>query len=92
MASAFCAAKFRCVVLEALDQVGGKTIGLHSAWINDTNQSEVYSLAKSFGLDLVEQYMAGTNLCQKKDGRLLPYASGFGEVRVPCTTSVLRVC
>jgi len=81
VASAFCAAKFRCVVLEALDQVGGKTIGLHSAWINDTNQSEVY-----------EQYMAGTNLCQKKDGRLLPYASGFGEVRVPCTTSVLRVC
>lgn len=58
-----------CVVLEARDRVGGKTwsqptksgsfVDLGAAWINDSNQSEMYALAKRFNLDLIEQLVDG---------------------------------
>ncbi|KAK4444517.1 putative amine oxidase [Podospora aff. communis PSN243] len=70
---------FSCVVLEALDQVGGKTVGLGAAWINDGNQSEISSLAKWFGLDLISQHVSGKSLYQRKDGRVLEYFPGFAD-------------
>jgi monoamine oxidase len=54
-----------CVVLEARDRVGGKTwsqptkggsvVDVGAAWINDSNQSKMYALAKKFDLELIEQ-------------------------------------
>ncbi|KAH8697982.1 monoamine oxidase [Talaromyces proteolyticus] len=62
-----------CVVLEARDRVGGKTYSIPQAngrgiieaggaWINDTNQSKVSSLAKRFGLEFVIQTMEGDSI------------------------------
>lgn len=70
------------VVLEAMDHVGGKTlsvpaaqgakgvIDMGAAWINDTSQSEIYSLAKEFGFDLVEQRTEGNNLYRDEKGEV----------------------
>jgi monoamine oxidase len=62
-------AGFSCVVLEARDRVGGKTwsqptksggfVDVGAAWINDTNQSKMFALAKRFSLDLIEQNTNG---------------------------------
>ncbi|KAJ9628218.1 hypothetical protein H2204_009478 [Knufia peltigerae] len=67
-----------CVVVEARDRVGGKTWSVDplgqgkfqdvgAAWINDTNQSEIYALAKSLGLELVTQRTEG-NIIQEDIG------------------------
>lgn len=69
------------VVVEARDRVGGKTwsvdplgqgkfLDVGAAWINDTNQSEVYALAKSLGLELVVQNTVG-NVIQEDIGGAL---------------------
>lgn len=70
------------VVLEAMDRVGGKTlsvpaaqgekgvIDMGAAWINDTSQSEIYSLAEEFGFDLVEQRAEGNNLYRDEKGEV----------------------
>ncbi|KAK0616979.1 hypothetical protein B0T14DRAFT_589294 [Immersiella caudata] len=76
-------AGFSCVVLEALDRVGGKTVDLGAAWINDSSQSEVYSLAKSFELDLIKQHVTGRSLYQRKDGKVLTYSLCFNDVPDP---------
>lgn len=78
-----------CMVLEANDRVGGKTLSLPSsegsvgkvdvgaAWINDTNQSHMYELAKRFGFNLKIQRATGFSIAQKVDGSVakLPYGS-----------------
>jgi len=55
-------------VLEARDRVGGKTwsrpargstCDVGAAWINDTNQSKMYALAKRYSLDLIVQNIEG---------------------------------
>lgn len=67
-----------CVVVEARDRVGGKTwsvdpldqskfVDVGAAWINDTNQAQVYALAKSLGLELVTQKTDG-NIIQEDLG------------------------
>ncbi|KAJ9502280.1 hypothetical protein H2202_002345 [Exophiala xenobiotica] len=67
-----------CAVVEARDRVGGKTwsvdpleqgkfLDVGAAWINDTNQSEVYALAKSLDLELVVQRAEG-NIIQEDIG------------------------
>ena len=67
------------VVLEATDRVGGKTLSLDAshlggkvdvgaAWLNDTNQSEMYALSKKFGFDLIKQRDEGLKIRQKLDG------------------------
>ncbi|KAL2839271.1 amine oxidase [Aspergillus pseudoustus] len=81
-------AGLRYVVLEALDRVGGRTltvpsypardnsfIELGAAWINDSNQSEMYSLAKEFGFKLIQQRAEGDSLYQTKSGNVstIPY-------------------
>ncbi|KAF7546799.1 hypothetical protein G7Z17_g8186 [Cylindrodendrum hubeiense] len=76
------------VVLEAMDRVGGKTLGLESSagggkvdlgagWLNDTGQREMYALAKEFGFDLIQQRATGEDLEQKSDGSVvtLPFGS-----------------
>ncbi|KAH2754026.1 hypothetical protein KXW10_003775 [Aspergillus fumigatus] len=76
-----------CVVLEARDRVGGKTwstplkdgkgvIDLGAAWINDTNQSKVYALAKRYGVELIEQNTQGNAVLQDADGNCSPFPYG----------------
>jgi monoamine oxidase len=62
-------AGFSCVVLEARDRVGGKTwsqptkggsvVDVGAAWINDSNQSKMFTLAKRFNLELIKQNTNG---------------------------------
>ncbi|KAM5341222.1 hypothetical protein ACJ41O_015331 [Fusarium nematophilum] len=81
------AAGLSYVVLEAENRVGGKTlsvpatangnalIDLGAAWINDSNQSEMYALAKEFNFDLVKQRAEGISLFQDPEGNVssIPY-------------------
>ena len=59
---------FSCVVLEARDRVGGKTwsqdsqtgkVDVGAAWINDSNQSYMFELAKRFNLETIVQNTNG---------------------------------
>ena len=74
-------AGFSCLVVEARDRVGGKTysvdplgqgkfIDVGAAWINDTNQSKIYELATSLGLELVVQNTVGKIVQEDLDGGL----------------------
>ncbi|KAE8370449.1 hypothetical protein BDV27DRAFT_152044 [Aspergillus caelatus] len=76
-----------CVVLEARDRVGGKTwstqldggqgtVDLGAAWINNTNQTQIYALAKRFGADLIEQNTQGNAVLQDFDGSCSPFPYG----------------
>lgn len=71
------------VILEAMDRVGGRTLSISSllptedrivelgaAWLNDSNQSEMYALSKEFGFKLVKQRAEGISLYQYMDGRV----------------------
>ena len=77
-------AGYSVLVLEARDRVGGKTLSIDvpgngnggkvdvgAAWINDTNQSEMYKLAIEFGFDLVKQRASGSNLHRDANGELV---------------------
>ncbi|KAI8659065.1 Amine oxidase [Fusarium sp. Ph1] len=77
------------VVLEARDRVGGKTwsqplsdkcgsgtIDVGAAWINDTNQSKVYALAKRFGAEILEQNTNGNCVLEDKDGQCSTFDYG----------------
>jgi monoamine oxidase len=81
-------AGFSCVALEARDRVGGKTwsidpsgeakaIDVGAAWINDTNQSHIFKLAKSFGLTTIIQNTVGSVVMEDLDGSTstFPYGS-----------------
>jgi monoamine oxidase len=83
-------AGYSVTVLEAGDRVGGKTLSvdasdlggkvdLGAAWLNDTNQSEIYKLAQEFGFDLIKQRATGLNLHQQLDGKVdkIPHGSGM---------------
>lgn len=76
-----------CLVLEARDRVGGKTwsvdpigngnvVDVGAAWINDTNQSEVYALAKDLGLELVVQNTTGSVIQEDIDGNVSTFEYG----------------
>ncbi|KAJ5160466.1 flavin-containing amine oxidase [Penicillium canariense] len=76
---------FSVCVLEATNRVGGKTLTMKSsekgyndlgaAWINDTNQSEMFKLVKKYGMDTEVQRACGNSLIQTADGGLekVPY-------------------
>jgi monoamine oxidase len=80
-------AGFTCCVVEATNRVGGKTLSVPSkksgpgindigaAWINDTNQSEMYALFRRFGFDGEVQRATGNSLWQSHDGATIvhPY-------------------
>ncbi|OHF02304.1 flavin containing amine oxidoreductase [Colletotrichum orchidophilum] len=85
-----------CIVLEARDRVGGKTwsqpmegsgdrgvFDLGAAWINDTNQSRMYELAKRYGAELIEQNTNGNCVLQDFDGKCSPFA--YGELPKACS-------
>ncbi|TRX91503.1 hypothetical protein FHL15_007508 [Xylaria flabelliformis] len=76
-----------CVVLEARDRVGGKTwsqplqdgkgtVDLGAAWINDTNQSKIYALAKRYSAELIVQNTEGNCVLQDFDGKCTPFMYG----------------
>ncbi|KAJ4506733.1 hypothetical protein HRR83_003043 [Exophiala dermatitidis] len=75
------------IVLEARNRVGGKTwsvpgaqgkgmIELGGAWINDTNQSHMYELAKKLKLDLIQQLTAGDCVMHDLDGSISKFEYG----------------
>ncbi|KAK1759897.1 flavin-containing amine [Echria macrotheca] len=79
------------IVLESHKHVGGRLrffdVDLHgstakhdvsAAWLNNTTHSEMFSLAKTFGFDLINQYVSGRFLHQKKYGSVVSYPLGFG--------------
>ena len=93
-------AGFSCIVLEARDRVGGKTwsqpmaggkgvVDLGAAWINDTNQSKVYALAKRYGAELIEQNTQGNAVLQDFDGTCTPFA--YGDLPQVCALWFLFV-
>lgn len=77
-----------CIVLEANNRVGGKTLSLQpskgshgkvdvgAAWINDTNQSHMYALARRYGFDLKIQRSTGLSIAQKSDGTVSKFKIG----------------
>ncbi|KAI1908123.1 hypothetical protein LOZ39_003123 [Ophidiomyces ophidiicola] len=75
-----------CLVLEARDRVGGKTwtrttkngklVDVGAAWINDTNQSKIYDLAKRFNLDLIQQNTNGYCVVQGENGERSTFQYG----------------
>ncbi|KAJ9196022.1 hypothetical protein DTO164E3_6560 [Paecilomyces variotii] len=86
-----------CVVFEARDRVGGKTwssplnigtgvVELGAAWINDTNQSRAYALAKRFNAELILQNSNGDCVLQGFDGSCSTFPYGelppFDELTV----------
>jgi monoamine oxidase len=77
------------LVLEARNRVGGKTwsipggngkgfVELGAAWINDTNQSHIYALARKLKLDLIQQLTAGDCVMHDLDGSIHKFV--YGEV------------
>lgn len=80
---------FAVAVVEARDRVGGKTWSVEqnggdskfvdrgAAWINDTNQNEVFALSQALGLKLVVQNTTGNVVQQDRDASLsqFPYGS-----------------
>jgi len=81
-------AGFSCAVLEARDRVGGKTwsqptkcgsvVDVGAAWINDSNQSKMYALAKRFDLELIEQNTNGNCAAHVPGKKALVFR--YGEV------------
>ncbi|KAF9762025.1 hypothetical protein IL306_003581 [Fusarium sp. DS 682] len=89
------------IVLEAGDRVGGKTLSvdashlggkvdLGAAWLNDTNQSEIYKLAQDFGFDLIEQRATGFNLHQQLDGTVSKITHGVGMPVPPDAAEIVQ--
>ncbi|KEF61738.1 uncharacterized protein A1O9_03308 [Exophiala aquamarina CBS 119918] len=80
-------AGLKYLVLEARDRVGGKTLSLRSthkvvkselgaAWINDTNQSEMWKLAQELRLNTYAQNTVGDVVVQDVDGSLVRFPYG----------------
>ncbi|PWY81576.1 flavin-containing amine oxidase [Aspergillus sclerotioniger CBS 115572] len=79
------AAGFSVCVLEATNRVGGKTLSVQScengvndlggAWINDTNQNEIFKLHQRYNLEGEIQYTRGDDILLLTDGvaRKIPY-------------------
>lgn len=86
------------VVLEARDRVGGKTCSVQrpdgkgvqevgATWLNDTNQSHIWSYCKKFGLTPVVQNIQGLVASEDADGVChmfpfgqLPRVSGLFDI------------
>jgi len=90
-------------VIEARDRVGGKTwsqsvqgsvCDVGAAWINDTNQSKMFSLAKKYALDVVQQNTAGRIVVDDGVGKFKahPYGQLLGDAEDEATIQdVIRV-
>jgi len=55
-----------------------------AAWLNDTNQSRVFALAKKFGLEMIVQNTTGKIVMHDLDGgsHVFPYGQ-VPEVQTP---------
>jgi monoamine oxidase len=81
-------AGYSCAVVEARDRVGGKTwsmdqsdgmgrmVDLGAAWINDTNQSEIFGLVQALGLETVVQNTDGDVVQQDINGDVSRFPYG----------------
>lgn len=84
------------IFLEAENRVGGKTLSvlpsannsarveLGSAWINGSNQSEMYKLSQDFGFELVVQRTEGNSVsepaeCDSSSGSGVSHSSSNTE-------------
>ncbi|OTB01150.1 hypothetical protein M426DRAFT_323666 [Hypoxylon sp. CI-4A] len=82
------ASSVSCIVLEANDRVGGKTLSVQSssskpagkndvgaAWVNDSNQSEIWKLFEKYGLGAEVQRTEGISFTQAGNGSVVgrPY-------------------
>jgi len=95
-------AGLKYVILEARDRVGGKTLSLRSsrtnnvkselgaAWINDTNQSEMWKLAQELGLHTYVQNTVGDVVVQDLDGALVKFP--YGDVPQYASTEDTASC
>ena len=74
-------AGFSCVILEARDRVGGKTLSqplasgkgvvdLGAAWLNEVTQPKIYALAKKYGFETVVQPFRGDGIVQDTKGKI----------------------
>lgn len=81
------AAGLSCIILEARDRVGGKTwsqelsdgkgiVELGAAWINDTNQTQVYALAKKYNAEFIEQNTVGDCAIQDAESGIERFVYG----------------
>jgi monoamine oxidase len=70
-----------CVVLEARDRVGDKTLSrrlatgegvfdIGAAWLNDKTQPKIYALAKKYELETVIQPTKGDGVREDKSGTI----------------------
>lgn len=76
------AAGVKCIVLESLDRIGGRTysvqasklangtVDLGAAWINDTTQDKIWTLAKRHNIQTVQQRAEGWDFAQDCDGNI----------------------
>ncbi|KAJ5939513.1 flavin-containing amine oxidase [Penicillium verhagenii] len=88
------AAGLKVCVVEATNRVGGKTFSVHSsergfndlgaAWINDTNQSEMFALFQRYNIDGLIQRACGEDVALLEDGSAVkkPYGQPLGDQRV----------
>lgn len=80
------------LVLEAKDRIGGKTysvsngdkgvVELGAAWINDTNQSQMWALAQKYKLETIVQRAEGLDCIQDTDGKVRTKPYGSSDVSV----------
>ena len=85
------AAGLSVCVLEANNRVGGKTLSVHSsekgfndmgaAWINDTNQSEMFKLFQRYGIDTEIQLDHGDSVLEPAEGPVVRVPYGQLPVR-----------
>jgi len=74
-------AGFSCVLLEARDRVGGKTLSqplasgkemvdLGAAWLNEVTQPKIFALAKKYGYETVVQTSKGDGIVEDTSGNI----------------------
>lgn len=97
------AAGLSVCVLEATNRVGGKTFTVQScengfndlgaAWINDTNQSEMYKLFQKYDIDGEVQRDHGHTVLESADGSVVKVPYGQEPVSNPkLRISLLQKC
>ncbi|KAJ6005042.1 hypothetical protein N7540_012841 [Penicillium herquei] len=76
-----------CIILEARDRVGGKTwsqqtsdgkgyIDVGAGWLNDTNQSRIWAIAKRYGAEVIVQNTQGKVVMENWEGNVSSFEYG----------------
>ncbi|KAI1452292.1 putative amine oxidase [Annulohypoxylon moriforme] len=99
------AAGYSCLVLEAIDRVGGKVLSIKSsskgdgvndegaAWINDSNQSEIWKLFEKYDVGAITQRVTGLSFRQTENGSVesRPYNKDSPEGDVGRAGEIQRI-